>query len=152
MLIEAIAEALDGHVLPAVAKDQWSASTVRSAVTILRHLAKRVELEGGILAEDTADAQAVLTALLPGVKDAGLKAEVDAVLGAAEPSPHDTAAMDAHNTRYQHVFDLILRQDYAGAWTTEAAQPVRGAIRAYLRRRMAREKVMYIPEFSGPPF
>jgi tRNA threonylcarbamoyladenosine modification (KEOPS) complex Pcc1 subunit len=155
ILIERVADALDESVLPALSHDKWSASTVRSAVTLLRHLAKRVELEAAILAADTEDAQAVLNGLLHHIRrsqDAELKTEIDAILADPAPASFGTPAMDAHNTRYQDLFERLLRDQYDGNWTNAQAQPVRGAIRAYLKRRLARERDMYMPEFSGPPF
>lgn len=155
-LIESIAEALETSVLPVIpADDKWSASTVRSAVTLLGHLAKRVELEGGILAADNDDARAVLADIAPQMRlgqDIALTADIQAALGLAEPSPYDVPAMDARNTRYQALFDRLLRDQYGGAWQDDGSQPVRAAIRAYLKRRMARERDMYFPEFTGPPF
>jgi hypothetical protein len=154
-LIDRIADALDETVLPSLSQDKWSASTVRSAVTLLRHLAKRVELEAAVIAADTADAHTVLTGLLPRIRpgeDAELKAKIAAILAEPAPPSFDTPALDAQNTRYQAVFEQLLRDQYDGGWTNEQAQPVRGAIRAYLRRRLARERDMYMPEFSGPPF
>jgi hypothetical protein len=154
-LLERIADALDESVLPALSHDKWSASTLRSAVTLLRHLAKRVELEAAIIAADTQDANAVLTNLLrhiqPG-QDANLPTEIAALLADPAPASFDTPAMDAHNTRYQALFERLLRDQYEGDWTNAEEQHVRGAIRAYLKRRLARECEMYMPEFSGPPF
>jgi len=155
ILIERVADALDESVLPKLLNDKWSASTVRSAVTLLRHLAKRVELEAAIIAADTEDAQAVLTGLLPHIRpaeDTELKAEITAILAEPAPAAFDTPAMDAHNTRYQALFERLLHDQYEGAWTNAEEQKLRGAIRAYLKRRLARERDMYVTEFSVPPF
>ncbi|HLY57657.1 MAG TPA: hypothetical protein VKS60_18985 [Stellaceae bacterium] len=62
-LIERIAEALTDTVLPAVAHDKWAASTVRSATTLLNHLAERVEREVPVLLADNADAEETLRAV-----------------------------------------------------------------------------------------
>jgi hypothetical protein len=155
ILIERVADALDESVLPSLSHDKWSASTVRSAVTLLRHLAKRVELEAAIIAADTQDAHSVLTGLLPHIRpgeDVELGAGIAAILAEPAPASFDTPAMDAHNTRYQALFERLLRDQYEGGWTNAEEQKVRGAIRAYLKRRLARERDMYMPEFSGPPF
>ena len=154
-LIERVADALDESVLPNLSHDKWSASTVRSAVTLLRHLAKRVELEAAIIAEDTADARDVLTGLLRDIRtgeDTALKDEIGAILAEPAVASFDTPAMDAQNTRYQAVLERLLRDQYEGGWTDAREQPVRGAIRAYLKRRLARERDLIVPEFSGPPF
>jgi hypothetical protein len=60
--------------------------------------------------------------------------------------------MDALNTTYQSLFDRLLRDQYDGAWADDGSQPVRAAIRAYLKRRLERERDIVFPEFAGPPF
>ena len=154
--LERIAEALENTVLPALpGAEKWASSTVRSAVTLLNQLAKRVAMEGPILAADNDDARAVLRHLLERIRpneDKRLKEDIEAALQGAAPSPYDIAAMDERNTEYQSLFDRLLRDQYDGQWRGVAAQPIRGAIRAYLKRRLARERDLYLPEFTGPPF
>jgi hypothetical protein len=156
ILIERIAEALETTVLPVIPPDEkWASSTVRSAMTLLGHLAKRVEREGGILAADNEDARAVLNEVLPQLRDgedAAIKDDIEAVLRDGGETPYDVPAMDALNTRYQSLFDRLLRDQYGGSWTDDGSQPVRAAIRSYLKRRMERERDLVFPEFAGPPF
>jgi hypothetical protein len=155
LMIERIAAALDASVLPALARDPWAASTVRSAVTLLNHLAKRVDLEAAILAGDIEDAKLVLhetfELMKPGA-DTTLLTDIAALLADDNPITYDIAALDARNTQYQSVFERLLRDQYEGKWTEAAAQPLRAAIRAYLARHLARERILFVPEFSGPPF
>jgi hypothetical protein len=155
-LIESTSEALGTVVLPAIsADDKWASSTVRSAMTLLGHLAKRVEMEGGILAADNDDARKVLAEVLPKLRksdDAGLKADIETALSSGKDTPYDVPAMDALNTTYQSLFDSLLRDQYDGAWKDDGSQPVRAVIRAYLKRRLERERNIVFPEFAGPPF
>ena len=60
-LIAGVADALEWQVLPVV-QDQWAASTLRSAMQLLRHLALRVEQEPRILVEEARDLRGVLQA------------------------------------------------------------------------------------------
>ena len=59
-LLESIAQALEDQVLPLM-QDKWGASTLRSAMQLLRHLALRVPFEARILAADNEDVRRVLT-------------------------------------------------------------------------------------------
>ena len=152
-LLERIAEALDHTVLPAVADDKWAASVVRSATTLLHHLARRVELEAPFLLADNSDARDVLAGIAQqtgaGI-EAELAAEIELLVGEQTPiAAYDVVALDARNRRYQEAMSQLLeRSADASGRTTE----IRRVLRRYFKRRMERERDMYFPAFTGPPF
>jgi len=93
-LLESIAQALEDQVGPLV-QDQWAASTLRSAVQLLRHVAIRGVREPGLLAEDRADVRSVLEAVRARLAGAGLpelEHAVTTALGVAAREPADAAA------------------------------------------------------------
>lgn len=99
-LVDAVAEALDAQVLPFVG-DKWAASTLRSAIVLLRHAALRIELEPAMRARH---AQELRDCLAPfGVPAAvsdfdALQAAAERVLAerarSGEASRHDAAHHD----------------------------------------------------------
>jgi hypothetical protein len=155
-LIERIAEALDQSVLPAVGDDKWAASVVRSATTLLAHLAKRIPLEAPVLLADNEDAKAVLSGLALRLQDhspGDETAQELRSLGDAEPIPvYDAPALDTRNRLYQTAVERLLRSAHERAWTEDINAYVLGEIRQYLKRRMERERDIYFPAFTGPPF
>jgi hypothetical protein len=156
-LIERIAEALDTTVLPAVADDKWASSVVRSATTLLAHLAKRVEREAPILLADNEDARTTIETV---AADQTLLSSYPAlhrsVLEVLEPTAEvpafDAVALDARNREYQAVVEQLLRRLHDAAKPDSAEAQIRLSLRAYLKRRMEREKELYFPAFVGPPF
>jgi hypothetical protein len=154
-LIERIAEALNDTVLPAVAHDKWAASTVRSATTLLNHLASRVEIELPVLAADNTDAAETLRAVraLLDLPSAQAEEMASVLADDAPASAYDLIALEARNRRCQTLIEAILRAIYEPAQqdgSPEAA--ARALLRDYLARRMARERDLYFPAFVGPPF
>jgi hypothetical protein len=175
-LLEAIAQELEDRVLPVV-EDKWGASTLRSAMQLLRHLALRVALEPRVLAEDNEDARAVLEracerltrlgeselaaaaadALDP--RPAGASADADAAVAAAvdrlgvadAPDPLDVAAADAINERYLRAVETIVA---ARNRLREIDDPptIHPSLVAYLERRLERERAMFLPVFLSAPF
>jgi hypothetical protein len=173
-LLEAIAQELEDRVLPVV-EDKWGASTLRSAMQLLRHLALRVALEPRVLAEDNEDARAVLeracerltrlgeselaaaaAAALdprPAERPAGASAAVAVDrLGVADaPDPLDVAAADAINERYLRAVETIVA---ARNRLREIDDPptIHPSLVAYLERRLERERAMFLPVFLSAPF
>ena len=85
-LLEGIAQALEDQVLPLM-QDKWGASTLRSAMQLLRHLALRVPFEARILAADNEDVRRVLTLVhdqLTQIGESDLASSAAAALGARE--------------------------------------------------------------------
>ncbi len=154
-LLERIAEALDQTVLPALADDRWAASVVRSSTTLLLHLAKRVQLEAPVLLADNDDARQVLAALLerlaPPDVAPELAAEIANLVGEQTFIPsHDLAALDTRNRRYQEAMERLLQR--RDGQPPDVQEEIRRALRSYFKRRMEREREMYFPSFTGPPF
>jgi hypothetical protein len=152
-LLESIAQALEDQVLPVV-QDKWAASTLRSATQLLRHVAIRVAREPRMLAEDSADARAVLMGIAPELSRLGLAdlaAGVGAALGAGLADPLDVAAADALNEGYLRAIESVI----AARDRLRQAGPtadVHAALLAYLQRRLARERGLFVPVFLTPPF
>jgi hypothetical protein len=154
-LLERIAEALDQTVLPAVGEDKWAASVVRSATTLLGHLAKRVPLEAPVLLADNDDARAVLTDIAARFASSGSNAvrEIETVIVDDTPiDAYDVVALDTRNATYQRVMERLLREYYRDSQAPGAAADMRRNLRHYFKRRMERERDMYFPSFTGPPF
>jgi hypothetical protein len=151
-LITRISEALDATVLPAITDDKWAASVVRSATTLLNHLAKRVEIEAPVLLEDNEDARATLADVENSLgKRAALQVSIKVALALRDDIPAwNVVALNARNREYQSAVEHILRELYG---TTDAAeQCTREVLLNYLRRRVGRERDLYFPAFMGPPF
>ena len=109
-LLESIAQALEDQVLPVI-QDKWGASTLRSAMQLLRHLALRVPLEAGILAADNDDARRVLTLVSDRLRQLGetdLAAAAVAALGARTVDPLDVTGSDALNENYLRAVETII--------------------------------------------
>src|SRR5580693_8136007 len=101
-LLETIAQELEDRVLPVV-QDKWGASTLRSAMQLLRHLALRVPLEPRILAADNDDVREVLALAYERLAQLGetdLAAAAAAVLSSPLADPLDVVAADALNETY----------------------------------------------------
>src|SRR5258708_12304830 len=101
-LLESIAQALEDQVLPVI-QDKWGASTLRSAMQLLRHLALRVPLEAGVLAADNDDARRILTLVNDRLRQL---AETDlAAAPPAAPPPRPMHPLDltrAHPLTHTH--------------------------------------------------
>jgi hypothetical protein len=152
-LLESIAQALEDQVLPVV-QDRWGASTLRSAMQLLRHLALRVPLEAGILAADNDDARRILTLASDRLRQLGetdLAAAAAAALSARSVDPLDVVAADALNEAYLRAVETIIAaRDRLRAIDTPPQ--IHQTLVDYLQRRLDRERGMFVPVFLSPPF
>jgi hypothetical protein len=152
-LLESIAQALEDQVLPVV-QDKWGASTLRSAMQLLRHLALRVPLEAGILAADNDDARRTLTLVSDRLRQLGetdLGAVAAAALSARSVDPLDVIAADALNETYQCAIETIIAaRDRLRAIDTPPQ--IHRTLVDYLQRRLDRERGIFVPVFLSPPF
>jgi hypothetical protein len=152
-LLESIAQALEDHVLPLI-QDKWGASTLRSAMQLLHHLALRVPLEAGILAADNDDVRRILTLVGDRLSELGetdLAAAAAAALSARSVDPLDVIAADALNENYQGAVEMIIAaRDRLR--TIDTAPQIHQTLVDYLQRRLARERGMFVPVFLSPPF
>jgi len=145
-LIEAIITALDEVVIPVVT-DKQAASSLRSARTLLDHLARRVKGEADTLRADNADALSVCRDIAARFGGRQAVAAIAAFL-AAGPN----GSPQGRNEAMQTVIEATLRgRPPAGAESDEEAE-IRAMLRDYLGRRFAREREMIFPAFLGPPF
>ena len=152
-LLESIAQALEDQVLPVV-QDKWGASTLRSAMQLLRHLALRVPLEAGILAADNDDARRILTLVSDRLRQLGetdLGAAAAAALSARSVDPLDVIAADVLNETYLRAIETIIAaRDRLRAIDTPPQ--IHQSLVDYLQRRLDRERGMFVPVFLSPPF
>ncbi len=152
-LLESIAQALEDHVLPVI-QDKWGASTLRSAMQLLHHLALRVPLEAGILAADNDDVRRILTLVgdrLSQLGETDLAAAAAAALSARSADPLDVIAADALNETYLGAVEMIIAaRDRLR--TIDTPPQIHQTLVDYLRRRLDRERGMFVPVFLSPPF
>jgi hypothetical protein len=151
-LLDAIAEQLGSQVLPVV-QDKWAASTVRSAMQLLRHLALRVVLEPRLLVAEAADLHGLLThasVLLRPTSQAALRAELQTALALPAPAPHDIAAQTARDNAWLVVVEkLVAARDELRVATGSSL--LHEALVAYLERRLLRERELIAPFIHTPP-
>jgi hypothetical protein len=152
-LLDSIAQALEEQVLPVI-PDKWGASTLRSAMQLLRHLALRVPLEAGILAADNDDVRRILTLVgdrLSQLGETDLAAAAAAALSARSVDPLDVIAADAVNETYQGAVEMIIAaRDRLR--TIDTPPQIHQTLVDYLQRRLDRERRMFVPVFLSPPF
>jgi hypothetical protein len=153
-LMARIAAALEEQVMPALGDDRWAASALRSAATLLAHLERRVTLEVPILLADNDDAAATLQRIQalpqPSAANPAVYAEIADLLAEPAVTPaYDVAALQARNRHYQAVMDKLLRDCHVDGHM----HAVHAELRAYFKRRLARESDLYFPIFTaGAPF
>jgi hypothetical protein len=152
-LLDSIAQALEDQVLPLI-QDKWGASTLRSAMQLLRHLALRVPLEPRILAADNDDVRRILTLAhdrLTQLGETDLAAAAAAALGPRAADPLDVVAADAQNETYlRAVESIVAARDRLRA--VDGPPTIHQSLIDYLQRRLERERAMFLPVFLSPPF
>lgn len=145
-ILDAIAAQLESQVLPAV-DDKWAASTLRSSLQLLRHLALRVAVEPSIAADDSADVRAVLKQLrelLSAPELCDLKALVAAAQANPDAAPYDIAARDANDEAAQAAVEAIVTAR-SRVHAAIGSLAVHDLVVAYLQRRMRRERELFLP-------
>lgn len=151
-LLDSVAAALEAQVLPSV-QDKWAASTLRSAMQLLRFLALRVAQEPQILREQAADLHATLAQLAPLLAQpqlADLHAAVMAVLQTTQPAAHDVPGLDACCERALACAEaLIAARDRLRSATGSSV--VHERLVACLQRQLERERALIAPFQSTPP-
>lgn len=152
-LLTSIAQELEDRVLPVV-QDKWGASTVRSAMQLLRHLSLRVPLEPRILAEDNKDARATLELAHERLSRLGASdlASVAAdALGSAAEDALDIEAVDALNEKYLRAIEMIVAaRDRLRL--IDDPPTIHASLIDYLKRRLEREHGLFLPVFLSAPF
>jgi hypothetical protein len=152
-LLDSIAQALEDQVLPLI-QDKWGASTLRSAMQLLRHLALRVPLEPRILAADNDDVRRILTLAhdrLTQLGETDLAAAAAAALSPRSADPLDVVAADAQNETYlRAVESIVAARDRLRA--VDGPPTIHQSLIDYLQRRLERERAMFLPVFLSPPF
>jgi cell division septum initiation protein DivIVA len=152
-LLETIAQELEDQVLPVV-QDKWGASTLRSAMQLLRHLALRVALEPRILAEDNEDARGALTLAhdrLTQLGESDLAAAAAAALDSHSADPLDVVAADVINEKYLRAVETIVAaRDRLRV--IDDPPTTHQLLVDYLQRRLEREHGMFLPVFLSAPF
>jgi hypothetical protein len=152
-LLESIAQALEDQVLPVI-QDKWGASTLRSAMQLLRHLALRVPLEPRVLAADNDDVRRILTLAhdrLTQLGETDLAAAAAVALSPRSVDPLDVVAADAQNETYLRVVEAIVAaRDRLRA--LDVPPTIHQSLVDYLQRRLERERAMFLPVFLSPPF
>ena len=161
-LLQSVAEALERQVLPSVT-DKWAASTLRSAMQLLRHVALRVEREPALLCQQAVDLASVLTRTHAELSTAVQSAAGKSALGLAalcneltrvlsEPAvpPDDLATMEHRVAGLLAAAEsVIAARDAVRAATGSSA--VHDALVEALSRQLARELPMIEPFQSTPP-
>lgn len=152
-LLSGIARALESQVLPKL-EDKWAASTVRSAIQLLDHLERRVELEPGLLAIEHDELDALFAQIIGTLREAnwaGLPALLE--FGAAGPATvsQDLAGLAARDEARLAILETLVARRVEIARATGSDELHKGII-AYLLRRIGREKPMILPVLLGPPF
>ena len=151
-ILQAIAAELETRALPEL-KDPWAASTVRSSLQLLRHLALRIALEPRIAADDASDVRGVLAQLqtmLSAPELGDLKFAVSAALDRPDAAQFDTAAHDANDAAAQAAIEAIVAER-SRVHVVTGSTAVHDFVIAYLQRRMQRERELYLPVFVSPP-
>ena len=152
-LLETIAQELEDQVLP-VLQDKWGASTVRSAMQLLRHLALRVPLEPRILAADNEDARSALRFAherLIRLEASDLAATAADALNSPDADPLDVVAADAINETYLRAIETIVAaRDRLRS--LDDPPTIHPSLVDYLERRLEREHGMFLPVFLSAPF
>lgn len=152
-MLKAIAVALERDVLPHVG-DKWAASSTRSAIQLLQHLAIRVTLEPRILADEALRLEEWLPVLAVALEAAGEAALAQEAKVAGVPSgapAHDLQAAQAYDERRLALLERLLA-DRERLESQHETREWPARIVDYLRGRLERERELYLPVFLTPPF
>ena len=158
-IIEGIAWTLDNRVAPH-ATEPWAASSLRSIRGLLQHLAERVEVEGPLLADDNADLRAVLAGALGrlGGNGAAWQTLAPGIRAALErvwrdPAAYPTvASLSEENGALSALVERLIHALHADGLDDLARAATMAAVREYLARQAERERPLFLPAFTGPPY
>ncbi len=156
-LLHSIAEALERQVLPGVT-DKWAASTLRSAMQLLHHLALRIEHEPALLRQQRTELIAALTAthadLAAPAKQVpqllALRGQLERALhGAAAPSDDVLTLERCVEELLAAAERVIAARDSLRAATGSSV--ISDTLVELLARQLARELPLIEPFQSKPP-
>ena len=160
-LIESVDWALQEKVAPTV-EDKWAASALRSAHCLLQHLSVRVELEGQLLHDDSADLRTVLAGLpatldgAPADHGGDLRKAIAGVLDRRwrdEGAYPTIASLSEENIALREVADDVIRRLRAEPVAADdAGRAALSELEAYVHRRLQREQPLFIPAFLASTF
>jgi len=152
-LIESCRHSLREVIVPDLS-DEWAKYVARAMDRVLDHLAVRWELEGKLLAEDSAELRALFPELEAAVAGSAPLRPAAAELSAAsaEPAlgaPISVSALAEENERLRSSLRRFVEAlDASG----DAEAPAHGLVLRYLRREVDRESRLAKPVFMhfGP--
>ena len=129
-------------------------------VTTAEITLRRVELEGPLLTEDNADLRVLLvnaTPRLAGESLAVLKKDVTETLGREwrAPGAYPTvASLEAENEALNENLERLIHvlHDGSSPLQADARAELQAQVTGYLERQRERERPLYVPAFTGPPF
>ncbi len=158
-IIDGTSWVLDNRVAPE-ATEAWAASSLRSVRGLLQHLSVRVEREGPLLTEDNADMRALLSEAAARLADGGeawrkLAPDARAALVREwrDPAAYPTiASLDEENEALSSLLERLIHALHADGLDDPRRSETHEAVRAYLARQSERERPLYAPAFTGPPF
>jgi hypothetical protein len=155
-LLRSVADALERQVMPTVS-DKWAASTLRSAMQLLRHVALRVEHEPALLRQQEIELTAVLSrtnadlaVLTQDASLVSLRSDLAAAL-AVPADPRDDAGP------LERRVDALLAAAESVVAARDAIRGAAGTLDIHdrlidcLSRQLARELPMVEPFQSTPP-
>lgn len=156
-LIAGIARTLENDVLPELANATWTASSIRSCLTLLAHLEERVVHEGRILYQDNADMRALLGRLRADLSEPLPEAAIgiSLVLDVTRPPTGypSVEELDATNQRLKATLEqtiTALHEGRSGLGETRF-QALNGSILAYLAAAAERDSIMLAKASGKPP-
>ncbi|MEN3976966.1 hypothetical protein [Emcibacter sp. SYSU 3D8] len=148
-LIAGIARTLEEEVLPDLATATWTASSIRSCLSLLAHLEERVVHEGRILFEDNADMRTLLGRLRTDLSEPLPEAAVAISLALDVTRPPagypSVADLDAFNQRLKTVLEQTITALHDGrdSLGEDRFQSLNGSILVYLAAAAERESIMF---------
>jgi hypothetical protein len=149
-IVKNIIAAIDEVILPAI-DDKQAASALRAARTLLDHLQKRIPAEAGILLQDNADAAQTFESLTEAFASEPACAALRHAPAQSAAAETIAALRDVNLRLQQAANDALLALPNPAAQSAAEGE-IRKALRAYLTRRLARERELFFPTFLAPPF
>lgn len=156
-IIAGIARTLEDDVLPELANATWTASSIRSCLTLLAHLEERVVHEGRILYQDNADLRALLGRLRTDLSEPLPEAAIgiSSVLDVTRPPAGypGVEELDATNQRLKAILEQTITALHEGRQVLGDArfQALNGNILAYLAAAAERDSVMFAKAGAKSP-